>query len=172
MFRPIFEASTFRMGIRNVTVFHREDGKTRLRIMPLRWTLNHWVLPPVVVFYGPRISAFASPFEYPWFQIYECLYLMRLATCYIRVRFHKFEAPQKRERLQIVPLDLGIRGSLQRIWDIPSRWQRIDVGRTYKLVGGNGPVWVGYTSHGPSISAQYFTSRHCSAFSQVLSTPP
>jgi hypothetical protein len=93
MFRPIFEASTFRMGIRNVTVFHREDGKTRLRIMPLRWTLNHWVLPPVVVFYGPRISAFASPFEYPWFQIYECLYLMRLATCYIRVRFHKFEAP-------------------------------------------------------------------------------
>lgn len=61
-----------------------------------RWedmAMNHWVLLPVSEFCGPGIATFKSPFQYPWFQVHKLPYLMQLATCYIPVRFHKFEVP-------------------------------------------------------------------------------
>jgi len=65
-------------------------------VLSPRWegmAMNHWVLLPVSVFCGPGIAIFKSPFEYPWFQVHKLPYLMQLATCYIPVRFHKFEVP-------------------------------------------------------------------------------
>ena len=89
MCRPSLEASAFRIDIRYLAVrasmFCHQGGNDM--------AMNDWVLLPVSVFCGSAIATFKSPFEYPWFQVHKLPYLMQLATCYILVRFHKFEVP-------------------------------------------------------------------------------